>query len=268
MANTFVFDDDEPQPELGGPAPDQNDPEQPEEGEGNNRTFMIAAVSLGVIVLLALVCMAVYALLFLPKQRAAAQMTEQANQAAIAQATSVQMETEAAALFTPTLAPSETPTPQPSETVVVVFASPTASVAPSSEPATATFEAMLTQVAVIQLTSGATSVTGLSAGTPVGVGTKAVVANTLAPGKTSAAPLIPGPARTAIAQGTPATAVISGPAQTAVAQGTALGYLVNQELAQTGFADEFGLPGLFVISLILVVVILLARRLRQSPMAH
>lgn len=39
-------------------------------------------------------------------------------------------------------------------------------------------------------------------------------------------------------------------------------------LAQTGFADEVGLPGLFIAALILVVVILLARRLRRSPLAH
>lgn len=39
-------------------------------------------------------------------------------------------------------------------------------------------------------------------------------------------------------------------------------------LAQTGFADEVGLPGLFFAALILVAVILLARRLRQPPLAR
>lgn len=39
-------------------------------------------------------------------------------------------------------------------------------------------------------------------------------------------------------------------------------------LSKTGFADEVGLPGLFIAALILVVVILLARRLRRSPLAH
>ncbi len=38
-------------------------------------------------------------------------------------------------------------------------------------------------------------------------------------------------------------------------------------LASTGFADEVGLPGLIILSLVLVAVILLARRLRRSP-AH
>jgi len=39
------------------------------------------------------------------------------------------------------------------------------------------------------------------------------------------------------------------------------------ELSKTGFADEVGLPGLFIVALILVAVILLARRLRQTPLA-
>lgn len=39
-------------------------------------------------------------------------------------------------------------------------------------------------------------------------------------------------------------------------------------LSQTGFADEVGLPGLFIAALILVAVILLARRLRQTPLAR
>ncbi len=42
----------------------------------------------------------------------------------------------------------------------------------------------------------------------------------------------------------------------------------TSQLAKTGFADEVGLPGLFILSLILVAVILLARRLRQTPLAH
>jgi len=36
-------------------------------------------------------------------------------------------------------------------------------------------------------------------------------------------------------------------------------------LAKTGFADEFGLPGLIVLAVVLVMVILLARRLRAKP---
>jgi hypothetical protein len=36
-------------------------------------------------------------------------------------------------------------------------------------------------------------------------------------------------------------------------------------MPRTGFADQFGLPGLIVLALVLVAVILLARRLRRSP---
>lgn len=37
------------------------------------------------------------------------------------------------------------------------------------------------------------------------------------------------------------------------------------QLASTGFADEYGLPGLVVMALAFVIVILFARRLRSSP---
>jgi hypothetical protein len=37
---------------------------------------------------------------------------------------------------------------------------------------------------------------------------------------------------------------------------------------KTGFADEVGLPGLFILSIILIAVILLARRLRQVPLSR
>ncbi len=237
MSNTFVFDDNETLPGTGASAPEMSGPDepQPEGGEGNNRTFLIAAIILGGIVLLSLICMAVYALLILPGQKANIQKTSEANQAAVVMATNVSMETQAAALFTATLPPSETPQPVPTETAVVVFATNTALLPPTTEPATATFEAMQTQVAVNMLTAAATSGTSGVAGAAgaAGSGTQGAV----------------GAAGTAGAQGTP-------------------GAVSTQELAKTGFADEVGLPGLFIITIILVAVILLARRLRQSPMAH
>jgi hypothetical protein len=39
-------------------------------------------------------------------------------------------------------------------------------------------------------------------------------------------------------------------------------------LAGTGFADEYGLPGLVVMALAFVIVILFARRLRTTPTAR
>ena len=44
---------------------------------------------------------------------------------------------------------------------------------------------------------------------------------------------------------------------------TALG-----DVPATGFADEVGLPGLFIIGFVLVVIILLSRRLRSAPQAQ
>jgi hypothetical protein len=51
--------------------------------------------------------------------------------------------------------------------------------------------------------------------------------------------------------------------QAAVAQLTVVP--TTTALAGTGFADEYGLPGLVVMALALVIVILFARRLRSAP---
>ncbi len=225
MANTFIFDD-EPQPEPGNqPAPDQpGGPEQPESGEGNNRTFLILAILLGGVVLLSLLCMAGYVLLVLPGQRASAAKTAEANAAANTEVAAVEMATQEAALWTATLPPTETATIAPTETLVIVFASATPTVANTVDPATATVEAMYTQLAMAQATSGKGTPQSGAAGTAEAAGT-----------------LVPG------TPGTPGT-----PGQ----------------LARTGFADEVGLPGLLAIAVILVAVILLARRLRQTPLSH
>ena len=68
------------------------------------------------------------------------------------------------------------------------------------------------------------------------------------------------------AAGTPAAATATVGAaltQAAVAQLTVV--VTTTALPTTGFADEFGLPGLVVMSLAFVIVILLARRLRVAP---
>lgn len=68
------------------------------------------------------------------------------------------------------------------------------------------------------------------------------------------------------AAGTPAAATATVGAaltQAAVAQLTVV--VTTTALPTTGFADEFGLPGLVVMALAFVIVILLARRLRVAP---
>ncbi len=207
MANTFIFDDDEkPEPDAGVP---DSASSEPEKSEGSNRNFLIAAIVLGGIVLLSLVCMAVYALMIMPGQKASAQATSSANAAASTEMAQMQLLTQEAAMFTATLPPSETPVPEPSETLVVVFASATPSAIPTIDPATATLEAMQTQLAATGPTVTTTPAT-------------AKTATTGTPGKAG-------------------------------------------QLAKTGLGDELGLPGLFFAALLVIAVILMARRLRQTP---
>jgi LysM repeat protein len=82
MGDSFIFDDGESgqssftdMPE--GDTPDGGDDGSPE--GSNNRTFLIAAGILGGVILLALICMAAYAFLLLPRQKAA----QTAGQAAV-----------------------------------------------------------------------------------------------------------------------------------------------------------------------------------------
>lgn len=160
--------------------------------ESSNRTFLIAAGILGFIVLVSIACLAVYALVILPGQRR--------NQQAAADAQSTQNAQIAGALtstFQAQLLPTETLTPLPSATQVVAQATETATLPPTSDPATATVAAALTQAAQAQLT------------------------------------IVPTPSA----------------------------------LAGTGFADEYGVPGLMIAAIALVIVIFLARRLR-APSAR
>ena len=122
--------------------------------ETSNRTFIIAASVLGGIILLALACVAIYALVVLPQQRAA---SLEANEAASAQETEVvQMLTESAnstALAqTPLASPSPIFSPTASPTPVVAVATATPNIA-----ATGTIAAALTQAADAILTIVPTS---------------------------------------------------------------------------------------------------------------
>jgi len=62
----------------------------------------------------------------------------------------------------------------------------------------------------------------------------------------------------------PATQTVAA-GLTRVAASTATVILTSTALPTSGFADEFGLPGLVVAAMVLVAVIFLARRLRASP---
>ncbi len=169
MANTFIFDDDESQPDDTpnmdtSPEGDAEDGAE-EGGESNNRTFMIVAVVLGGIILLSLICAAIVAVVWLPSRNATVAATQEYNNAIAAETEMSLQQTATAALFTPTLPPTETPTPAPSATPVLVFATETpAGQAAPVGPATATVEALQTQLVASNLT--ATAQATLSAGTP------------------------------------------------------------------------------------------------------
>ncbi len=155
MANTFIFDEEE-DPTLGqdNSGGDFSDDDDGDEGGGsNNRTFMIVAIVFGGIVLLSIACMAVYALLVLPRQQEAQLSAEATSQALFAEATSIQQLTQEAALFTATATATEIFTSTPTITPVVVFATETPGSIATADPATATVEALQTQLVNAQLTA-------------------------------------------------------------------------------------------------------------------
>jgi len=165
--------------------------------ESNNRTFLIVAGGLAGLVFLSIACMAAYALLILPKQKA--QNAQVQATLDVQQTEMVQGLTGTAVVLqvtdTPPVTAAATDTPTPSQTPVVYSQTetPTEFVA----PAAATYAALQTEAARAALTPTSTFVvTAL----PVG-----------------------------------------------------------------GFADEVGLPGLFIMAIALMIVILLARRLRAAP---
>lgn len=167
-------------------------PAGPPPEEADNRTFLIAAGILGGITLLSLICMAVYALVIVPRSRSQriAQETEIAmrnTEAALAE-----IQTMTASVPTNTPVPTATRTPTASPTAVIVQATDTPTPETSPDPRTATVAALLTQAA--QQT------------------------------------------------------------QTVIPTATAL--------PDTGFADDIGAPSLIALSLVLVGVIFLVRRMR------
>ncbi len=136
-------------------------------GESSNRTFIIAASVLGGIILLSLICVALYALIVVPSQRTSA---DDAEATQIAQNTQVaQMLTETAvadALAQPMASPSAAVSPTASPTPVVAVATETPTATPDVA-ATGTVAAALTQAADAILTIMPTSST-LAAALPDG----------------------------------------------------------------------------------------------------
>lgn len=125
--------------------------------ESSNRTFLIAAGILGGIVLLSIACLAGYALLILPQQRAAQESEQGALATQNAQvndaltATGVAFNLSQTPQASPTLPPTDTPVvAQPTATNTLEFTL-------TPDPATATVAAGLTQIAGSTLTVVPTS---------------------------------------------------------------------------------------------------------------
>ncbi len=106
---------------------------------------------------------------------------------------------------------------------------------------TATFQASILPTTTLTPAPTATSVVALESATP-----------TLDP---------------ALANNAPLTATIAAAlTQAAAAQLTIVP--TTTALPNTGFMDDYGLPGMFVMAVAFVIVILLARRLRVSPVSN
>lgn len=177
---------------------DMDDPQTTEPAEQSNRTFIIVAGVLAGIVFISIVCMALYALVYLPQQKAgqsAQQATIEAQNAMIAQAM------------------------------------------------TATMQAFSTNAQATPTTT-ATMVPPLALASPT--------------------PLLAVPSQTQVQVDLTATWSVLN-TQVALGQKTPTATLVSGGMPTSGFADEVGFPGLIVMAFALVVVILLARRLRTAP---
>ena len=128
-------------------------PGSPPPEESDNRTFIIAAAILGGITLLALICMAIYALFVVPlnRSRAEARLTEVAAvaQEGTAMALAAGTQTAEASIPPSTSTPTVTTTPTASTTPVIVQATDTPEVDETATPGprTATVAALLTQAA-------------------------------------------------------------------------------------------------------------------------
>jgi hypothetical protein len=297
MGDSFIFDDDESRqssftdiPE-GGPSEGGGE-EGPPEGS-NNRTFLIAAGILGGVILLALICMAGYAFFLMPRQNAAQNALQTAvlltntsiaggatgtAQALLATATldpasiaatsqAVAATRQMAATMTASaIAAAASPTP-----VVVFFTATPVVETATPDPVTETVAALYTQAAQAELTAAIT---------PVFAKIKASSGNNITVYIEPNGATLGSLANGVQVEVLPEQQDINGTTWVKIrftnAQGqTTEGWVIQSQLITvtpiagavptTGFADQVGLPGLFIIGFVLIVIILLARRLRSAP---
>jgi hypothetical protein len=212
---------------------------EPQPEEKGNRTFLIVGGIFAVLILLTLVCMAVYFLVIAPKLANTQASQEQTAEAQRVEQAQAMTSTAEAALFTPTSLPTAAPTRTRTRTVeaatstlVVVVATEVES--PAS--ATDTMAAVQTQLAG-QMTETAVSASAGAALATATAETQAAVQTQLSEQMT----------------------------QTMAATLSPQGVGGGGPLPTTGFFDEVGLPLLLVLTFALLAVIFITRRMRKTP---
>ncbi|MEK6223218.1 MAG: hypothetical protein N2D54_13315 [Chloroflexota bacterium] len=187
--------------------------ESEESSGGSNRNFMVVAGSLGGLIIISMICIALYTFVILPNrdQRTPAQKTLEVQQTALSQSLT---ETSQAVAVLP---PTETETPRPTNT---------------QRPPTETQEATETPLATA---ADATADASVPTVHPMTATVWAVLTNASL-GLTQAANSL----------------LTTTPTVTATA------------LPNTGFLDDYGPIGLLMVTTLMILVIFMARRLRQA----
>jgi LPXTG-motif cell wall-anchored protein len=122
-------------------------------GRNSNRTFLIAAGALGGVALLALVCMAVYAMAFVPRNKGQAQSLSATRSVQNTQMAMIITQTSVVAAYTATPTATQEPTATATPTSVVLLPTETpAAEMQLSAARTATVGALLTQAAQLTQT--------------------------------------------------------------------------------------------------------------------
>ena len=218
--------------------------ETPPPEESGNRTFLIVAGILGAITVVTLVCIVVYAMVYLPRregQQATQVAQVNAQNTAMAQAIT---QTSVAAAFT--AIPTKSDEQKNAREYTVESGDTLAKIA---EKFGVTIEALMRLNQVNDPNS-------------LQVGMVIYIPNP-PPATPSPTPLLAVPTDTPVPTDDPRTATVAALlTQAAIAQQTAVP--TSTALPSTGFADVVGIPGLLGMALLLVVVIFLARRLRSA----
>lgn len=176
--------------------------------ETSNRTFIIVAAIIGLLILLTLGAFAAYVFYLGPRLSVPRSATQTARQFENLQAIQQETSTAEAALWTPTPEPSLTPTNTTVPTLANATNTPVVAISGATTTATVLADSATLVFLQTQLSVQLTGTAAASKITPTGA------------------------------------------------------------LATTGFFDQVGLPGLIVLTLALLGVIFLARRLRTVPVSH